>query len=163
MEKDNFLGVAQSAGLDFIAPTSGRRKRTYKMLTAGFYDGPARPVDPELRLEDMLTDGVDCEILYGTTGSGRNLKIMEVLTEVYRIYNDWVNQFSSSLPGRWYGLGLGVSFPYTPPNWPLKRSGAWLRATSTSAAPTLWPWDHNLSPLRQGWILGCVMEGLRRA
>ncbi|MBM3925237.1 MAG: amidohydrolase [SAR202 cluster bacterium] len=103
-EKDNVLGVAQSAGFEFIAPTRGRRMRTDKMLDAGFYDGPARPVDPELRLKDMMTDGVDCEILYGITGSGKNLKQMPVVTEVYRIYNDWVNEFGASYPGRWYGL-----------------------------------------------------------
>lgn len=103
-EGDNILGVAQSAGFEFIPPKRGRRKRTDKMLDAGFYDGPARPVDPELRLKDMMTDGVDAEILYGITGSGKNLKNMEVVTEVYRIYNDWVDEFSSSYPGRWYGL-----------------------------------------------------------
>ena len=62
-EKDNLLGVAQSAGFEFIPATRGRRKRTDKMLDAGFYDTPARPVDPELRLKDMMTDGVDAEIL----------------------------------------------------------------------------------------------------
>jgi predicted TIM-barrel fold metal-dependent hydrolase len=103
-EKDNLLGVAQSAGFEFIPATRGRRKRTDKMLDAGFYDTPARPVDPELRLKDMMTDGVDAELLYGITGSGKNLKNMEVVTEVYRIYNDWVNEFGSSRPGRWYGL-----------------------------------------------------------
>ena len=50
-EKDNILGVAQSAGFEFISPTAGRRKRTDKMLAAGFYDGPARPVEPDLRLK----------------------------------------------------------------------------------------------------------------
>ncbi len=103
-EGDNVLGVAQSAGFEFIPPQRGRRKRTDKMLDAGFYDGPARPVDPELRLKDMMTDGVDAEVLYGITGSGKNLKNMEVVTEVYRVYNDWVNEFSASYPGRWYGL-----------------------------------------------------------
>jgi predicted TIM-barrel fold metal-dependent hydrolase len=103
-EKDNILGVAQSAGFEFMAPTAGRRKRTDKMLAAGFYDGPARPVEPDLRLKDMKTDGVDCEILYGITGSGKNLKNMEVVTEVYHVYNDWVDRFASSMPGRWYGL-----------------------------------------------------------
>ena len=103
-EHDNILGVAQSAGFEFIPPQRGRRKRTDKMLDAGFYDGPARPVDPELRLMDMQTDGVDAEILYGITGSGKNLKNMEVVTEVYRIYNDWVDRFGASNPGRWYGL-----------------------------------------------------------
>ncbi len=103
-EKDNILGVAQSAGFEFIPPQRGRRKRTDKMLDAGFYDGPSRPVDPELRLKDMMTDGVDAEILYGITGSGKNLKNMEVVTEVYRIYNDWVDEFCASYPGRWYGL-----------------------------------------------------------
>ena len=103
-EIDNILGVAQSAGFEFIPPQKGRRKRTDKMLDAGFYDGPARPVDPELRLMDMQTDGVDAEILYGITGSGKNLKNMEVVSEVYRIYNDWVDRFGASNPGRWYGL-----------------------------------------------------------
>ena len=103
-EKDNLLGVAQSAGFEFMAPIRGRRKRTDKMLDAGFYDTPARPVDPDLRLKDMAMDGVDAEILYGITGSGKNLKNMEVVTEVYRVYNDWVNEFGSSNPGRWYGL-----------------------------------------------------------
>jgi len=103
-EKDNVLGVAQSAGFEFIKPQPGRWRRTDKMLAAGFYDGPARPVDPELRLKDMMTDGVDCEILYGITGAGKNLHQDDVIAEVYRTYTDWANEFAGSYPGRWYVL-----------------------------------------------------------
>jgi len=112
-EGDNELGVAQSAGFEFIPPQKGRRSRTDKMIDAGFYDGPARPVDPELRLKDMTLDGVDCEILYGITGAGKNLKDLAVVTEVYRIYNDWVDQFGASIPGKWYGTAC---MPFHDPN-----------------------------------------------
>ncbi len=104
-EGDNVLGVALSAGFEFIPPQKGRWRRTDKMLEHGFYDGAERLTNPELRLKDMLFDGVDAEIIYGITGAGKNLKNHDVIAEVYRIYNDWVNDFCNSVPGRWYGLG----------------------------------------------------------
>ena len=98
------LGVANAAGHGFSAPIRGQRHRTDRMFDAGFYDGRPHPADPELRLNDMILDGVDGEILYGITGTGARLKDHDVITTVYRIYNDWVADFCQTYPGRWYGL-----------------------------------------------------------
>ena len=79
------LGVVQSAGFEFIPAQRGRWKRTDRMLDAGFYDGRGHPTDPELRLKDMIMDGVDGEVLYGITGTGKNLKDREIIAAVYRM------------------------------------------------------------------------------
>ena len=98
------LGVVQSAGFEFIPAQRGRWKRTDRMLDAGFYDGRGHPTDPELRLKDIIMDGVDAEVIYGITGTGKNLIDRETIAAVYRIYNDWVNEFCGKSPGRWYAL-----------------------------------------------------------
>jgi predicted TIM-barrel fold metal-dependent hydrolase len=98
------LGRPQAAGHGFGAPVRGMRRRVDRMFESGFYDGAPHPVDPELRMKDMQMDGVDGEILYGITGTGMRLRNHEIIAATYRIYNDWVTNFCSSNPGRWYAL-----------------------------------------------------------
>ena len=98
------LGVANAAGHGFSPPVRGMRKRIDRMWDAGFYEGGPHPTTPELRLRDMVMDGIDAEVLYGITGTGMRLKDHDTIAETYRIYNDWVAEFCDSNPGRWYAL-----------------------------------------------------------
>lgn len=102
--EDNILGVTNSAGHGFKAPTRGNRKRTDRMLDFGFYDGLPHPTDPELQLKDMSLDGVDGEIIYGITGTGMRLKAHETIGWLFKIYNDWAANSCKTYPGRWYAL-----------------------------------------------------------
>ena len=98
------LGVYGGLGFGFSAPKRGHRRQVDKMYEVGYYEGGAHAIDPELRLNDMAIDGVDAEILYGMTTAGMRIRNPEVLTESYRIYNDWVSDFCTATPGRWYAL-----------------------------------------------------------
>ena len=98
------LGVYGGLGFGFSAPSRGRRRQVDKMYEAGYYDGGPHAINPELRLNDMALDGIDAEILYGMTTAGMRIRNPEVLSESYRIYNDWVSDFCTATPGRWYAL-----------------------------------------------------------
>ena len=98
------LGVANAAGHGFSPPVRGMRKRIDRMWDAGFYEGGPHPTTPDLRLKDMVMDGIDAEVLYGITGTGMRLKDHDTIAETYRTYNDWVADFCDSNPGRWYAL-----------------------------------------------------------
>ena len=98
------LGVYGGLGFGFSAPSRGRRRQVDKMYEAGYYDGGPHAINPELRLNDMAIDGIDAEILYGMTTAGMRIRNPEVLSESYRIYNDWVSDFCTATPGRWYAL-----------------------------------------------------------
>ena len=98
------LGVANAAGHGFSPPVRGMRKRIDRMWDAGFYEGGPHPTTPELRLQDMVMDGIDAEVLYGITGTGMRLKDHDTIAATYRTYNDWVAEFCDSNPGRWYAL-----------------------------------------------------------
>jgi predicted TIM-barrel fold metal-dependent hydrolase len=63
-----------------------------------------RVSDPDLRLKDMLSDGVDAEVIYGILGAATRLNDHEAATEMFRIYNDWLSEFCGHYPDRHLGL-----------------------------------------------------------
>jgi predicted TIM-barrel fold metal-dependent hydrolase len=89
--------------------TGGRRGQI--LTEAGFTSGQTRPSDPRQRGEDQDRDGVEAEIIYGIIGisrglfSGKGIGDPELLTDVYRAYNDYIAEFGRTRPGRYYGLG----------------------------------------------------------
>lgn len=106
--EDNVLGVVGGLGHGFNPPKRGQSHRTDRMLDTGFYadgaQGKPHPTTPELRLQDMALDGVDAEVLYGILATGLRLQNRDLVTVVYRIYNEWVGDFCKTQPGRWAGL-----------------------------------------------------------
>jgi predicted TIM-barrel fold metal-dependent hydrolase len=98
------LGVYGGLGFTFIAPKQGGSLRVDRMYQAGYYDGQPHPVNPDLRLKDMQIDGVDAEILYGLSTVATIIKSPEVLTAIFRVYNEWVASFCKKQPERWFGL-----------------------------------------------------------
>ena len=82
----------------------GQNYRVDKMNEAGLYDdakkGKYRARDPDLRLKDMMDDGVDAEIIFGVLGSTSKLDDKEASNELLRIYNDWLKAVWSKHPER---------------------------------------------------------------
>ena len=68
--------------------------------------GRWRPTTPELRLEDMDRDGVECQVMYGGLISGFQLEEPELNTVSLRAYNEWIAEFCSASPERLIGLGF---------------------------------------------------------
>jgi predicted TIM-barrel fold metal-dependent hydrolase len=88
--------------------TGGKRGKI--LADNGFTSGHTRPSDTVARRQDQERDGVEAEIIYGIIGISRRLfgtgiSDPELLTEVYRAYNDWIAEFGRSAPGRYFGLG----------------------------------------------------------
>ena len=98
------LGVYGGMGFGFRPPERGLSARTDRMWDAGYYDGGPHVIDPEQRVRDQDLDGIQAELIYGMTGVGIRIKDPEVLTASYRIYNDWIADFCTSKPGRFYAL-----------------------------------------------------------
>ncbi len=90
--------------------TGGKRGRI--LAEAGFASGrQTRPSDPAQRREDQERDGVAAEIIYGIIGISRGLFSYkgitdpELLSAIYRAYNEWIAEFNRAMPGRFFGLG----------------------------------------------------------
>ena len=98
------LGVYGGMGFGFRPPERGISARTDRMWDAGYYDGGPHVIDPEQRVRDQDLDGIQAELLYGMTGVGIKIKDPDVLTASYRIYNDWIADFCTRKPGRFYAL-----------------------------------------------------------
>jgi predicted TIM-barrel fold metal-dependent hydrolase len=90
--------------------TGGKRGRI--LAEAGFASGrQTRPSDLAQRREDQERDGVQAEIIYGIIGISRGLFSYkgitdpELLSAIYRAYNEWIAEFNRAMPGRFFGLG----------------------------------------------------------
>ena len=86
----------------------GMKARVAKMREVGFVEdatkGNYHPTDVELRLKDQELDGVDAEVIYGMFAVATKLKDQEQMAAVYRIYNDWIADFTKKSPERFRGL-----------------------------------------------------------
>ena len=63
--------------------------------------------DPHERLKDLAMDGISAEVLYPTLAVGAWLLDDHELQEAHlRVYNDWMIDFCSVAPHRYWGLGM---------------------------------------------------------
>ena len=92
---------AGGTGFGFGGAQTGRRFDEAEKLTHGDVFENVRPGGyiPEEQIKDMELDGVDVSILYPTTG----LQLYktpdgQLLTAIFRTYNDWVAEFCQSSP-----------------------------------------------------------------
>ena len=115
-----FLGTAYARSSNTLAPYN--ESRLSRMAAVGFFEdalnGRPHPSDPELRLKDMELGGVDADVNYGLTFvAGRLLGIRraegqvmehapdtEMVSHIFRIYNDWLADFYSHAPDRFAGI-----------------------------------------------------------
>ena len=86
----------------------GMHHRVDLMAKTGLYDdgkkGIQRVSNPALRAKDMDLDGVQAEVMYGILGAATRLNDHEAASEMFRIYNDWLNDFCKPYPDRLIGL-----------------------------------------------------------
>jgi predicted TIM-barrel fold metal-dependent hydrolase len=63
--------------------------------------------DPYERLKDMAYDGISAEVLYPSRGyAAYTVEEVELEQACCRAYNDWMIEFCSAAPQRFWGLGL---------------------------------------------------------
>lgn len=94
-----------SGGREYIP---GQIHRSDRMASTGLYadgkKGIRRLTDPELRIKDQNLDGVQGEVLFGILGASSRLNDPVAATEVIRIYNEWLANFCSTHPERFFGI-----------------------------------------------------------
>ena len=62
---------------------------------------------PEEQIKDMDADGIYANVLYPSTGLLLySIKDSELLSAIFRAYNDWMADFSNAFPKRLNGIGM---------------------------------------------------------
>jgi predicted TIM-barrel fold metal-dependent hydrolase len=91
--------------LGFGAGRSGQELKEH--FKKGFKAAPPGGWDPVARVKDQDIDGVMAEVLYTTYGMPLfNLPDPELQRACFKAYNDWLAEFCSHNPKRFYGIGL---------------------------------------------------------
>jgi len=104
------LDLGAVAGIGFRAQKAQdlKSKRVSRILSTNFYEDAAKglyhPTNAQLRIRDQELDGIQAEVLYGILGIGIRLKDSDLITAIYRIYNDWVADFCKINPQRFAAL-----------------------------------------------------------
>ncbi|MGD9941864.1 MAG: amidohydrolase family protein [Burkholderiaceae bacterium] len=102
------IGTNQQAGLRFEAPE--------KLKTVGRMDSaPLGGIDPHEHVKDMDKDGVAGGVLFPSQGLHlyRTVPDSELLSAIFRAYNDWIAEFARPHPTRLKGLAmLNVDDPH---------------------------------------------------
>ena len=93
--------LGTQAGLRFEAPEEVSMHRdTFENTRLGGYI-------PEEHVKDMAIDGIDSSILYPSTGLLLySIPDGELLTHMFKIYNDWVAEFCSANPKVLKGIAM---------------------------------------------------------
>ena len=96
-------------GFGFAGAQTGRRFDEAESLTNADFFENIRPGGyiPEEQIKDMDLDGVDVSILYPTTGLQLyKMPDGELLTAIFKAYNDWVAEFCQAVPKRLKGIAM---------------------------------------------------------
>ena len=98
--KGQNMGAGAQAGMRFEEPENLNRRYVFEDVRQGGYI-------PEEHVKDMDIDGVDVSVLYPTAG----LQLYkspdsELLTDVFRAYNDWLSEFCLPFPERLKGIAM---------------------------------------------------------
>ena len=78
------------------------------IMDARFEDVPLGGYIPEEHVKDMDIDGIDVSIVYPTVGLQLYAVVAdgELLSSIFRTYNDWVGEFCSVVPKRLKGIAM---------------------------------------------------------
>jgi|TARA_B100002003_G_C14120573_1_gene538945 predicted TIM-barrel fold metal-dependent hydrolase len=102
------FGLKNGVGPAGAKYEKGKHARADLMAATNLYEDGKNDVrrisDPHLRRNDMLSDGVDAEVIYGILGAATKLADHEAATEMFRIYNDWLADFCKHYPDQQLGL-----------------------------------------------------------
>jgi predicted TIM-barrel fold metal-dependent hydrolase len=103
-----FLGLVNGVGPRGNPYVPGRNAQTDRIASTGLYEDGKKQIrrctDPDLRLVDMQSDGIDAEVIYGILGVAGRMNKPAVFNIMIRIYNDWLHTFCSKYPDRQIGL-----------------------------------------------------------
>jgi len=92
------LGPGSQTGMRFDEPEKLQRTTTVEELRPGGWI-------PEEHMKDMEEDGVDVSIVYPTVGLLLySTPDSDLLTEIFRTYNDWLADFCKPFPDRLKGI-----------------------------------------------------------
>jgi predicted TIM-barrel fold metal-dependent hydrolase len=94
------IGTNQQAGLRFEAPA--------KLTAVGRMDTvPLGGIDPHAHVKDMDLDGVAGGVLYPSQGlTIYRVPDSELLSAIFRAYNDWLADFCRAYPNRLKGIAM---------------------------------------------------------
>ena len=94
------IAVAGQAGQRFEDPS--------KLTTKGRYeDLPAAGHDPHAHVRDMDVDGVSAGVMYPSQGNTVwGLPSNDLLSAIFRAYNDWLSDFCNPYPDRLRGMAM---------------------------------------------------------
>ena len=100
----------KTAGGAFAGAQAGRRfEEPEKLSSEGTWEDvlPGGYV-PEEQVNDMDADGIDVGILYPTVGLQLYTRVpdSELLTAIFRTYNDWLAEFCKPFPNRLKGIAM---------------------------------------------------------
>ena len=92
-------GAGSQPGVRFEDPSMLQRATSVEELRPGGWI-------PEEHIKDMDEDGVDASIVFPTVGLDlyQNIPDSPLLTEMFRIYNDWLAEFCKPFPDRLKGI-----------------------------------------------------------
>ena len=95
------VAVGTQAGVRFEEPEKLSMEARIEEARPGGYV-------PEEHVKDMDIDGIDVSIVYPTTGLALYAAVpdSELLTSIFRTYNDWVGEFCSAVPQRLKGIAM---------------------------------------------------------
>lgn len=98
----SFMGTAPGAqaGRRFEDPEALTKEDVFENVLPGGYI-------PEEHVKDMDVDGIDVSIVYPTAGLlWFRVEDSELLSAIFRAYNDWLAEFCSPFPKRLKGIGM---------------------------------------------------------
>ena len=94
------MGAGAQAGVRFDEPEKLTSSHTFEDVRPGGYI-------PEEHVKDMDADGVDVGIVYPSAGGSLySVPDSELLTALFRTYNDWLGEFCQPFPDRLKGIAM---------------------------------------------------------
>ena len=100
-----YVGGVGTFGREYIP---GTIHRADVLAEHGVYkdgkQGILRLADPQRRLQDQDTDGIQAEVIYGILGASNRIRDDEVTAMVYQIYNEYAGGLWRTNPQRFAGL-----------------------------------------------------------
>ena len=99
-QKLSGIGLILGAGTRFEAPEKISHEGRFEDVHVGGYD-------PDEHIKDMKIDGVAGEVLYPSQGLFFfKIADPELLSAIFRTYNDWLAEFCSTNPARLKGIAM---------------------------------------------------------
>lgn len=98
--KFGVVGVNQQAGIRFERPEEIKYEGRYA-------DAPLGGMDPHAHIKDLDIDSVYGDVLYPSMGlTVWRVPDSDLLSAIFRAYNDWLSDFCSPYPNRLKGLAM---------------------------------------------------------